>query len=307
MTKDVFDLSGGKSIDDLIPDIYKLLLDTKGHKVSQENLDKFAVNVANHLKNALEESQRDESRVLRMSSIGKKPRQLWYEAQQAKVQGGTKIVRFSGAKLISFLYGNIIEELVIFLAREAGHSVTDEQKEVLLEGISGKLDCYIDGKLTDIKSASFRSFDKFKNGSLLDGNDDFGYVDQISGYSQAEAQTSAAFLSMNKETGELGLLKLNDLDLKDVVPQIKELKIALEKQTPPPKCYEDVAEGTSGNRGLCKNCQWCPFKMDCWKDANNGRGLQVYRYSNGVKFLTHISREPAVPNITEGFTSGKES
>lgn len=289
-----------KTIDSLIFDIYQLFDPAVNHTVSEENLEKFSVNVKAHIRKfMLEAKKEDESRVLRMSSIGKKPRQLWYESKQGTHGGPAKVKKFTSSKLLSFLYGCVIEELVLFLTREAGHEVSGEQKQVELEGVKGSIDAFIDGTLVDVKSASFRSFDKFENGSLLEGNDDFGYVDQLSGYAQAEAQTSAAFVSLNKETGALALLKLNNLDLKNVVPQIRELKAALLKQTPPPKCYEDVAEGSSGNRGLCKQCQWCPYKMMCWQDSNNGKGLQVYQYSNKKVYLTQVSREPNVPNITE--------
>lgn len=298
-----------KSIDTLIFDIYSLFDNTKTHTPSEENLEKLAEGIKSHVRNALAEAKKEDvDRVLRMSSIGKKPRQLWYTAQHAKGSGSGASTKeeFTASKLFSFLYGNIIEELIMFFAREAGHKVDRQQKEVELEDVKGKLDAYIDDVLVDAKSASFRSFDKFKNGSLLNGNDDFGYVDQLSGYAQAEKQDLACFLAFNKETGEMALLKLNHLDLKDVVPQIRELKIALSKPTPPPKCYEDVPDGSSGNRTLAVGCKYCPWKVECWKDANGGRGLQVYKYSSGNKFMTRISREPLVENITREFLSGKE-
>lgn len=289
-----------KNIDELIVDIYNLLDPATDHKVSEESLDKFALNVKEHLKRALSEIKADPTRVLRMSSIGKKPRQLWYESRQGS-PGSPRIKKFSGAKLISFLYGNIIEELVLFLAREAGHTVDREQKEVELAGVKGRLDCYIDDVLVDAKSASYRGFDKFKNGSLLDGKDDFGYVDQISGYAQAEGEQKAAFVALNKETGELALLKLHDLDLKNVIPKIEEIKVALSKDTPPPKCYPEVPDGASGNMTLHVGCSYCPYKMHCWKDANNNGGLRVFRYSTGPKFLTRVIKTPQVEEITKSF------
>lgn len=291
-----------KRIEDLVKDIYSLFDNTLEHTPSEENLNKLAEGIKKHVKKALAEAKKEDGRVLRMSSIGKKPRQLWYEAQQGKGLGvGPKVKKFSPSKLFSFLYGNLVEELVLFLAREAGHEVTEEQKEVLLEEVKGSIDCLIDGVLVDVKSASFRGFEKFKNGTLLDGQDDFGYVDQISGYAQALDHKQAAFLGFNKETGELALLKLNELDLKDVVPQIKSLKIALAKATPPEKCYPNVPEGTSGNLGLHKGCQYCPFKFECWKDSNNGRGVQVYKYASKHVFLTKVVKEPMVDNVTREF------
>ncbi len=40
----------------------------------------------------------------------------------------------------------------------AGHEVTDEQKEVELEGLKGHIDCKINGRVVDIKTASGFSF-----------------------------------------------------------------------------------------------------------------------------------------------------
>ena len=55
---------------------------------------------------------------------------------------------------IKFLYGHILEDLLILLSRVAGHTVTEEQKQVDVEGIKGHQDCKIDGELVDCKSAS---------------------------------------------------------------------------------------------------------------------------------------------------------
>ncbi len=72
-----------------------------------------------------------------------------------------------------FLYGHLIEEMVLALTKLSGHSVTDEQKQAEVEGIKGSMDCKIDGVLTDVKSASPYGFKKFKDGSLID-DDPFG-------------------------------------------------------------------------------------------------------------------------------------
>ena len=64
---------------------------------------------------------------------------------------------------IKFLYGHILEELIILFSVLAGHEVTEAQKEVHVEGIKGHQDCKIDGVLVDCKSASLRGFDKFRD------------------------------------------------------------------------------------------------------------------------------------------------
>ena len=45
---------------------------------------------------------------------------------------------------------------------------------------------------------------------------------------------------------------------------------------------------------------YCDYKKICWSDANNGKGLRVFDYSDGKHFLTHVEREPN-QNIKEVF------
>ena len=47
-----------------------------------------------------------------------------------------------------------MEDLLIFLVKLSKHQVTDEQKEVQVNGIQGHMDCKIDGEVIDIKTAS---------------------------------------------------------------------------------------------------------------------------------------------------------
>ena len=51
---------------------------------------------------------------------------------------------------------------MLLFARMAGHDVTEEQKELELDGVKGHKDATIDGWVCDIKSASSFGFKKFK-------------------------------------------------------------------------------------------------------------------------------------------------
>ena len=82
-----------------------------------------------------------------MSSIGKPTRQLWYD----KLIHNSEARPLAPSTRIKFLYGHILEDLLILLSRVAGHTVTEEQKEVEVEGIKGHQDCKIDGVLVDCK------------------------------------------------------------------------------------------------------------------------------------------------------------
>mgnify|MGYP003124876073 FL=1 len=79
--------------------------------------------------------KRDTDFTLRMSNVGKPQRQLWFEKRDESTRGD-----INGSTQIKFLYGHVLEELVLMLVRMAGHDVTDEQKEVTVNGIVGHMD-----------------------------------------------------------------------------------------------------------------------------------------------------------------------
>ena len=234
----------------------------------------------------VEESSRDSTGKLRLSAVGREDRKLWYDY---KGYGKEKLT--TDLK-IRFCLGHILEAFVLLLAREAGHTVEDCQKEVTVSGVKGHIDCLIDGELVDVKSASPYGFKKFVDGSLVHGDDPFGYMYQLSSYGAALGKERGYFLAIDKSGGGMTLLNV-PLDTVDPAERINYLKDTLPDDEPPPKCYPEVEEA-SGNRKLGFNCKFCDFKVECWKDANNGAGLRKYNYSRGPEYFTHISKEPRV-------------
>lgn len=302
-----------KTIDTIVEDIYNVFL-TK-HTVDKENLDELGENVKEVVARAIKEAGEKRIPTLRMSVIGKPDRQLYYELKSEdpnKVveSGEIDVYEPNPEKYLKFLFGHIIEQLLIFLIKEAGHKVSHIQEELEIEGVLGHCDPVIDDVPMDIKSASkFQFSTKFKNGGLLRGkeNDPFGYIGQLSGYREKLTQKYpdeirkdiAGWLVFNKETGELCTLIADTMDLINAEDRIKHIKGFLEKDTPPEeKCYPDQPDGNYGNRVLHRNCTYCPFKKDCWKGANTGRGLRVFNYSNGPKYFTNVAKLPRVEEIT---------
>lgn len=292
-------------IDNLIPDIYKLF--EKQRIIDEGNLKLFLDNLGTVMRNHFNEQPRDGSYELRMSKIGTKNRKAWYEAHAIEL--GLQPEILTGKTKLKFLYGDILEQLLLFLTKEAGHSVTSEQKEITVEGVKGHLDANIDNYVVDVKSASSYAFKKFKLGTLTE-DDPFGYIDQLSGYLHAETQTAiedsivpppegAAYLAINKETADLALLKLHNIDRTDPASRIKELKEVLQLPEPPQeKCYDPVPQSkTSSNLKLNPNCGFCAFKDRCWSDANNGKGLRKFQYSEKVEELVLVVDTPRVPEI----------
>ena len=270
-----------KKLDALVGDIYNLFSGEESHYPEDNNIRILLNGIAKSLRLKMLKSKDWEPR-LRMSNIGKPDRQVWYELNKAPRE------KMSPNTYIKFLLGDIIEELFLFLAKEAGHDVQAEQKEIEIDGIKGRMDAKIDGVVVDVKSASSYSFKKFRNNTLAE-DDPFGYIDQISGYAQAEGDQYPAFLAVDKQNGTAVVTRIK---AKDVKPRIKQLKKLLDKDTPPEKCYSDKAEGASGNRILAIGCAYCGFKRHCWSDANDGRGIRTFAFTHGIKHYTNISREP---------------
>ena len=284
-----------KKLDTLVEDIYEALSALgKGEPldVSEEVLDNFG----NAMKEALRQwstpRERDKE-TLRMSNIGRPLRQLWYDLREE----GENTQEIPPHTFIKFLYGHLLEEVVLFLVKLAGHKVTDEQKEVKVSGIYGHMDCKIDGEVIDIKTASSYAFRKFKNDTLKD-DDTFGYLSQLSGYETAEKTKEGGFLVLNKESGELTLHRPSFFDKPNIKTKIKDVKKAIKLDKPPKLCYTPVPEGKSGNMKLPRGCFYCRHKNECHKDANDGKGLRVFKYSKGLMYLTKVEKEPNVLEIT---------
>ena len=284
-----------KSIDTLVKDIYDLFNSDEismDEKEIDTYINEFGNNIKEHLKSSLFEKERDKNN-LRLSAIGRPDRQIWYD-----VNLNNKAQPFTSPTKIKFLYGYILEELLIALSKIAEHKVTDTQKELEVEGVKGHQDCMIDDVLVDCKSTSPRGFDKFKKGDLI-RDDPFGYIAQISAYAEGNNVDKAAFLAINKQSGEICLSPVHSLEMINAGDRIDYLKVMVKNNEPPNRCYSDVKDGASGNRKLGISCFYCNHKKECWKDVNNGKGLRVYNYAMGYRYLTKVIREPDVEEILE--------
>jgi len=282
-----------KNLGSLLSDIYGIFENT--HEVTEENLDLFASNCKEVLRKAVKEAGSDQQTTLRMSNLGTPDRKLWYSFKMPSKSSRS----LTADNYINFLYGHILEELLLFLVREAGHKVTHEQDEVSVSGVVGHLDCCIDDVPVDVKSASQYGFQKFSDGSLLRGDDPFGYIEQISGYANALGKTEAAFLTINKNRGELALLRVPDIFISNTEKRVEHVRDFLEDETPPERCYPDEPQyknaKNNGNRKLAMPCVFCPFKFDCWDN------LRAFQYSGKVEYLTEVAREPKVADVTAGY------
>ena len=275
----------------VVSDIYKELeglSDGTALPLTEADIDKTMVGMRAALMDWATPRKRNTDFTVRMSNVGKPSRQLWYEKRDPEGRGG-----IDGATQIKFLYGHLLEEVVLMLVRMAGHKVTDEQKEVVVNGITGHMDCKINGEVVDVKTASRFAFNKFRDGRLAQ-DDPFGYLGQLAGYEKAEGTDNGGFLVLNKESGELCMYLPDDLDKPNIDTRISELLPALELDIPPALCYDPIPDGKKGNMKLAKGCSWCKYKYKCHSDSNDGAGLRTFKYSNGLAYLTEVVAEPKV-------------
>ena len=296
--------TGQKHISTIATDIKSLIADISNGKpanMTEENLDVFLQNIKEAMLawNKPYNAEKYAGK-LRMSILGKPSRQLWYDKFSPK----DKKEENAGLNL-KFLYGHIIEHLVLYLAELAGHKIEDQQMKVEIDGVTGHIDSKIDGEICDVKSASSFSFKKFQTGEIV-GDDPFGYHAQLSGYETANGTKDGGFLVVDKSTGDICFYKPDDMAKPNVKTLIKNLKTTLEQDTPPEKCYP-YKEEKNGNKTLAIGCQFCPHKWECHADANGGKGLRVFRYSNKDTILTEVIKLPKVDEVTNEYKSRIET
>jgi len=217
--------------------------------------------------------------------------QLWYTVNRPE-----KREDFDGKTYLKFMYGDMVEHLILFLVELTGRTVKLNQETIEFEGIKGHPDAIIDGVLIDVKSASGYGMNKFTN-HTLEKDDPFNYLYQLSLYLEAlkdhpdlEVKKEGAFLAVDKSDGTLALdfYKKKNVDFKE---EAEDKKAMLLKEKPPARCYEPVADGLSGNMKLPMPCVYCGFKRECHTN------LRAFKYSNGTRYLTKVVKEPDVEEL----------
>ena len=288
------------NIKTLIPDICKVLeADPKFSQWKAESSELTAEQIEQILNKRLVPKGPATPRKPRlyMSNIGTEcKRRLWYH-----MNSGSSIVQPSPSQLLNFMYGDMLEVIILEVVKAAGHKVEGQQDRAELYGLGGYQDAIIDGVVVDVKTASPKSFHKFKTGELK-YNDPFGYRVQLASYLKAaqddprvKDKNGAAFLVINKANGDLWL---DYHDLRPVMDHLEEhyteVKELVKDPEPPHRLYSDVEDGKSGNRKLVDDCVWCPYKKECWP------GLRKFNYKvPGPKYLTQVVFEPRVEEDEE--------
>jgi hypothetical protein len=277
-----------KSIHELIPDIYNLVGGSDG--IGNLLTSDMASSIEGAIKTSLGPQDR---RGLRLSALGPRcPKALWYSVNRPEL--AEPIPPYAKIK---YLYGHIIEHLVIGLAKASGHTVTGEQDELCVDGITGHRDCVIDGAIVDVKSTSSRGFAKFKDKTIAE-NDDFGYLDQLDGYLVGSlddplvtVKDKAYLLAVDKTLGHMVIYehRLREESIRNRIRLYKEI---VDRPEPPDCQCECVPDGKAGNIKLGVKASYSPFKRVCFPHA------RAFLYASGPVYLTKVVRVPDVKELT---------
>jgi len=237
----------------------------------------------------------EHSRGLRLSQMGPKcPCQLWYSYHHPEL--AEPMPPWAEFK---FSFGHIIEAMAITLAKAAGHSVTGEQDELVVDGVKGHRDCVIDGCVVDVKSAASRSFLKFKEGTLAQ-DDPFGYLDQLDGYVVGSlddplvtVKDKGYLLAIDKQLGHMCLYEHHTSDRRELLlrDRIRRHKDIVARDAPPACECGTVPDGKSGNIKLDVKGSYNPHKFNCKPN------LRCFVYASGPVYLTKVVRKPDVTEI----------
>jgi hypothetical protein len=272
-----------KSINTLVSDIYDLLA-SGSFKIDADKL-------AHMIADKFEEVQRKDN--LRMSNFGTPcDRKLWYAVNMPDAAEPIPPHTY-----LKFMYGHIIEEVVMQLIEQAGHEVTHQQEEVEISSVTGHIDALVDGRVVDVKSANSRGMAKFRDHGL--GSDDpFGYLSQLGLYLHAMRpkvsagnETRASFIAVDKELGHI-VLDTYEFPKKDWDAAIELKKAMLAAKEPPPRGFSPEPHNKSGNMKLPTPCAYCPHKKTCYP------GLRTFIYANGPVYMTRVTKQPEVREVT---------
>lgn len=233
---------------------------------------------------------------LSLSGIGTPcDRKLWYRINQ--IEDSEPL---SPEAIGTFFYGDLIEALVLSLAKAAGHSVEGMQDRVEVFGVSGQRDAIIDGVTVDVKSASSYGFQKFKSHNLRE-DDPFGYISQLSSYTYAgkddplvKNKTEGAFLVVQKDRFKLCLDRYDFTEeLANKEEEIERVKKVVAGAIPEDRIEPIPQSKTSPNTQLSTTCGYCEFRKVCWPEA------RTFLYSTGPAYLVDVVNEPRVTELIE--------
>ena len=262
---------------------------------SEELARTFGNDVGARLQQSFGQAPRNPT--LRLSAMGPRcPKALWHSIHTPEC--AEPLPPWAEIK---YSYGHILEALAITLAKASGHTVTGEQDEVTVDGITGHRDCVIDGCIVDVKSSSSFGFQKFKDGSIRN-DDSFGYLDQLDGYLVGSlndplviVKDKAYLLAIDKTLEHMCLYE-HHLRKDSIQRRISNYKRIVSGSIPPACTCETRPSGKSGNVELGIAASYSAYKHTCFPN------LRTFLYASGPVYLSKVIR---TPDVTEVDNKGK--
>ena len=282
------------NINTLVEDIYSVI---EGKGGWDRTITAYlASSIANVAHDRFKEPQKPRG-YLSLSSVGSPcKRKTWYRINKTEEAAPLK------PQLLGlFFYGDLLEALVLSLAKAAGHDVQGEQDRLSVHGIKGHRDAVIDGVTIDVKSTSRYGMNKFKK-HLLRDDDPYGYVSQLSSYVYAgrddplvKDKKRGAFLVVQKDNFELCLDTYDfSKEMKDKEREVSEIKKIVSGELPKERLATERQSETSENTKLCFTCSGCEYRKTCWPEA------RVFQYAGGRKeYLIDVVKKPKVPELID--------
>lgn len=293
-----------KKIDTLSEDIYTLFDRDVEHTPDPRLLAEYGERASATLARSFEQRNkpRDPNK-LWFSDLGEQcERKIWYTFNQPN-EGEI----FNGSTLFKFSYGDTLEDKVLYLAKEAGHRVENEQSRVEQlypeSGVtlSGRIDAVIDGVLVDVKSTSSYGYKKYTTEGLTTSNDTFGYLWQLSGYYHkfSDSLDECGFVWIDKQNGHINYQAIVPYSNEEVDNEVERItNIIRSPEVSGIPRLPSKPEGKSGNEVLDTKCSYCQFKEHCWSVGEGGPGLRTFIYSTGPRYFTKVANPPRVYEVT---------
>jgi len=282
-----------KKLDTIVEDIYRVVEGKGGWDATVTEFFSSSLSSIAEARFSQEQVPRD---YLSLSGIGSPcDRRLWYKINQTESSEP-----LTAEALGTFFYGDLIEALVLSLAKAAGHNVEGMQDKVEVFGIPGSRDAVIDGVTVDVKSASKYGFEKFRKHSLRE-DDPFGYISQLSSYVYAgkndplvKNKTEGAFLVVQKDRFKLCLDRYDFTEeIAKKEGEIERVKKLVAGPIPEDRIPPVPQSKTSENTVLSTTCGYCDFRKVCWPEA------RTFLYSTGPVFMVDVVNEPRVTELIE--------
>ena len=282
-----------KKLDTIVEDIYRVVEGKGGWDATVTEFFSSSLSSIAEARFSQEQVPRD---YLSLSGIGSPcDRRLWYKINQTESSEP-----LTAEALGTFFYGDLLEALILSLAKAAGHSVEGMQDKVEVFGIPGSRDAVIDGVTVDVKSASKYGFEKFRKHNLRE-DDPFGYISQLSSYVYAgkddplvKNKTEGAFLVVQKDRFKLCLDRYDFTEeIAKKEEEIERVKKLVAGSIPEDRIPPVPQSKTSENTVLSTTCGYCDFRKVCWPEA------RTFLYSTGPVFMVDVVNEPRVTELIE--------